>query len=85
MAAPNPNEWSVDTAFEVFEYTIEGLTLYQDARDALIVALVRLPSDGAEDLILVRGLLSYVSRQVALWDKLRSITNRILKQKLQGH
>ena len=84
MAAPPPNEWTVDMAFEVFEYTIDSLTHYQDARDALIVTLERLPNDSAENLIIVGGLLSYARRQVELWDYLRRITNRILKQKLRN-
>ena len=83
MAAPPPNEWTVDMAFEVFEYTIDSLTHYQDARDALIVTLERLPNGSAEDLIFVEGLLSYVRRQVELWDNLRRITNGILKHKLR--
>ena len=83
MALP-PNEWTVDMAFEVFEYTIDCLTHYQDARDALIVALERLPYDNAENLIIIGGLLSYTRHQVELWDYCRRITNRILKQKLRN-
>ena len=83
---PNPNDptnWSVDEAFEVFNYTIECLTYFQDTRDVLIEILAGLPHDNLNNLLRVEGLLSDIRTQVALWDRCRELTNRILKQKLR--
>ena len=46
----NPNNWTQNEAFEVFEYTIDCLTFFQDARDILNVVLERLLRDNIENL-----------------------------------
>ena len=60
----NPNNWTQNEAFEVFEYTIDCLTFFQDARDILNVVLERLPHDNIENLLRIGDLLSIVRRQV---------------------
>ena len=80
----NPNNWTQNEAFEVFEYTIDCLTFFQDARDILNVVLERLPHDNIENLLRIGDLLSIVRRQVGRWDRCGRVTNRILKRKLRN-
>ena len=80
----NPNNWTQDEAFEVFEYTIECLTFFQDTRDILSVVFEHLPRDNIENLLRIGDLLSIVRRQVGRWDRCRRLTNRILKWKLRN-
>ena len=79
----NPNNWTQDEAFEVFDYTIECLTFFQDTRDVLSEIFAGLPRDNVENLLRVGELLSIIRTQVARWDRCRKLTNRILKRKLR--